>query len=453
MPAPSESNSVEDGLNSEEPSRPPLSSKLILIGAILALLCTVLVGYFAFSSIQSNSIQNRLNALKKQGLPASGVELAKWYSDSLNGENAAPLYSQAFKVMKFAQLEGSVDLYQSPAEPLGKNDLRSLDSLVTADREAIALLLEAAEKEDSAFPIDLSQGFEALLPHAAKARQAARLLGYVSLMHAARGDKEKAVNSLIALLKVSRSQQKEPVLISQLVRFACYGLTMQSLHVCLHHADFEDAHLQSLEEAFANGELQDGIRRAFIGERVMGADIFQRVLTGKIRNLQMLGGRALPFIPSAIFKHDFQKYLDDLTDIVEAFDLPEVQRMARFAQLEKSVAQLGRHRIISALILPASIRAAKQDFIHKARHRMALLLLAIERFRLQQNRLPEKLEELVPERIQELPKDPFSGQSFLFKKEENGYVLYSVGANQFDDGGDVESEGKADEGFRLKRLK
>ena len=453
MPDPTESNSAEDNRNLEEPSRAPLSGKVILLLALVALVCTILVSYFTFSSILNRSIQNRLEALKEQGLPSSSVELAQWYSDSLSGENAAPLYSQAFKVMKFTQFGGSVDLYQTPEEPLGKNDLSALESLVKADEEAIALLIEAAEIEDCTFPIDLSLGYEALLPHTARTRLAARLLGYVSLMHAARGDKQKAVDSLIALLKVSRSQQKEPVLISQLVRFACYGFTMQSLHACLHHAEFEDAHLKDLENAFSNGESQDGMRRAFIGERVMGADIFQRVLTGKMKDLQMLGGKALPFIPSAIFKHDFKNYLDDLIDIVEAFDLAEDQRMARFLQIQASVSKLGKHRVISSMILPASISAAKQEFLHKARYRMALLLLAIERFRLLQNRLPEKLEELVPERISELPKDPFSGQAFLFKKEKQGYVIYSVGENQTDDGGAVEGNEKIDEGFWIRRPK
>ncbi len=440
--------------NPEETTRAPLSGKVIILGAILAFLCTVLAGYFTFSSIQSSSIRNRLDALKEQGLPSSSIELSQWYSDSLDGENAATIYGQAFREIKFSEFENSVDLYQDPSQPLGKNDLAVLQTIARADEKALALLLQAAEIKDCVYPVDLSQGLLTKLPHAAKARQACRLLGYVSLMHAAQGDREKAVRALIALLKASRSQQKEPVLISQLVRFACYAITCRSLHACLHHAGFEDAQLQVLEEAFSKGESQDGMRRAFIGERVMGADVFQKVINGKTEDVEMLGvGKAPLLIPAAVFKHDFKEYLDDLNDVVQAFDLPEEQRIARFAQLEATVSQMSKLRLISAMLLPAAVSAANQDFLHKARYRMVQLLLAIERFRLQKDRLPEKLEELVPQRIQELPKDPFSGNSFFYKKEDSGYVLYSVGANQADDGGALEGQDNSDEGFRFRRRK
>jgi len=39
-----------------------------------------------------------------------------------------------------------------------------------------------------------------------------------------------------------------------------------------------------------------------------------------------------------------------------------------------------------------------------------------------------------------LPVDPFTGQPLRFRKLETGYVVYSVGENGVDDGGEEEKD-------------
>jgi hypothetical protein len=48
---------------------------------------------------------------------------------------------------------------------------------------------------------------------------------------------------------------------------------------------------------------------------------------------------------------------------------------------------------------------------------------------------PASLAELCPKYIADVPKDPFSDGEFLYRREEDGYLLYSVGRNGNDDGG------------------
>lgn len=48
---------------------------------------------------------------------------------------------------------------------------------------------------------------------------------------------------------------------------------------------------------------------------------------------------------------------------------------------------------------------------------------------------PARLDELVPRFLDRLPKDPFTGNPFVYERRGAGYLLYSLGPNGRDDGG------------------
>ncbi len=66
----------------------------------------------------------------------------------------------------------------------------------------------------------------------------------------------------------------------------------------------------------------------------------------------------------------------------------------------------------------------------------ARLAVAIERFRRANgDRLPARLDEVTPAFLDKIPFDPFSGKPMLYRVEDGGYVVYSVGPDRKDDGG------------------
>ncbi len=80
-----------------------------------------------------------------------------------------------------------------------------------------------------------------------------------------------------------------------------------------------------------------------------------------------------------------------------------------------------------------------------AAHFRALKIhLALERFLLDQGSLPSTLQELVPVYLNAVPIDPYSGDPLLYKVQPDpappgSYVIYSVGCDQHDHGGDFGS--------------
>ena len=66
--------------------------------------------------------------------------------------------------------------------------------------------------------------------------------------------------------------------------------------------------------------------------------------------------------------------------------------------------------------------------------------LAAEEFRVEHGRLPHDWNELVPRYLPSIPHDSFAGGLFQFKTTADGIVIYSVGTDRKDDGGDPERD-------------
>jgi hypothetical protein len=106
------------------------------------------------------------------------------------------------------------------------------------------------------------------------------------------------------------------------------------------------------------------------------------------------------------------------------------------------------HRHMQSMLEQWSGRRARydhrSDYYQWRQTQMCVLLadLALREFQSKHGRLPETLEELVPEHLPALPPDPFAaGQPILYRLEGSTYRLYSVGLNGVDDGGHPQTRG------------
>lgn len=70
--------------------------------------------------------------------------------------------------------------------------------------------------------------------------------------------------------------------------------------------------------------------------------------------------------------------------------------------------------------------------------RCALVALAVERYRLAHGRWPESLNEVAPALLREVPPDPFDGKPLRYRRLPDGVVIYAVGFDGKDNGGNVD---------------
>lgn len=116
-------------------------------------------------------------------------------------------------------------------------------------------------------------------------------------------------------------------------------------------------------------------------------------------------------------------------------------RMLEFQSLRDIGARIPDSKSVEHLLAahtlfpdPRFSKGLAQAHVKKELTQLACLL---KMFEIDHGTYPERLEDLIPVYLSELPKDPFSGISMKYQKESNGYLLYSVGMNLSDDFGDV----------------
>jgi hypothetical protein len=98
-----------------------------------------------------------------------------------------------------------------------------------------------------------------------------------------------------------------------------------------------------------------------------------------------------------------------------------------------SLLNLIAKKVIPNWIKPSQSTSKNQTTVHLAR-----IAIALERHFLAHKQYPETLDALVPQFIAKLPHDVINGQPLKYRRTQTGgFILYSVGWNEKDDGGTV----------------
>ena len=70
---------------------------------------------------------------------------------------------------------------------------------------------------------------------------------------------------------------------------------------------------------------------------------------------------------------------------------------------------------------------------HDTEMEATMTVCALRGFTLTHGKPPERLSELVPEFLASVPIDPFDGKPMRYRREGDGWVLWSVGSDRKDD--------------------
>src|SRR5207253_1876638 len=96
--------------------------------------------------------------------------------------------------------------------------------------------------------------------------------------------------------------------------------------------------------------------------------------------------------------------LEIMTESVEAAKLPVEKQEAEFKRIEKATAQ---RPLMIRMLMPAGMRIEQAFQRSRAQLRTAIVALAVERYRRERGRWPNTLAELVPDKLANIPVDPY----------------------------------------------
>ena len=423
----------------------------VIFVVVLALI--LLGGYTAYRLILKARVRAELEWFAEAGYPTTLEELDAWYPTPPPGENAADIYMEAFQNLAeaaeadlpFLPMVGEADLPPT-GEPLPEEMKQAIARYLDANREALRLLHQAAAYEQCRYPIDLTAGFEAILPHVDSMRAGTRLLALEAITHAEQDNAPGAAQSIRSALALAESPRSEPTLISQLLHWACYEIAVETLEFALATTSFTDQQLSEMSSALAEADSWWPDRRAWVGEAILVSDAFNMSLE-ELANVGLWytrsGGQArwVLYVGSGARELDHLALLRLWRQLLESFDLPYRERIQTVRDLEAQLERLPFYCIVTLMTMPAFGAAAESEGSTRAEMRAAQVALAVERCRLAHGDLPARLEDLVPDYLDGVPLDPFDGAPLRYKRTEKGYVVYSIGPDGVDDGGQKAPEG------------
>ncbi len=269
--------------------------------------------------------------------------------------------------------------------------------------------------------------FDQPLPYLAGFRRLGRALVVEGWMYEDKGEWARACQSYRDLLKLGQDTARGGGLIHKLVSIALEGLAWRELEQWVSRAMAREAELRELL----------GLLQKFERNEVSYADVLQREfeLTGiAVRRLA-----ADPKGQEATLKELGLKPGFSAEDVLGQLDgyFGQAVKWARKPYPEacaQPVVVAAEDRAAQAL-MPAFKRALDQVTRNTARCRGMQLLVALKLYRLRQQTWPADLRALVPEVIPQPLTDPFTGEPFHYRVEDNRAIVYSLGPNQRDDGG------------------
>jgi hypothetical protein len=414
------------------------------IAALLALALIVAFGVYRLTL--RAELQQRIEAVRAAGYPMTPDELDAWYEMPPYGENAAEYITAA---ISYLQIPSALDAENLPlfhrgelpprTEPLD-DEMQTLIAQVLEDNKKVFELLdEASALPSSRYPVDLSQGQATLLPHLSDLRKLVYLRCLQAFVETEREQPGAAVEALAGAFHIADSLAQEPVSISQQVRQACQTVALSATERVINRTSLGDGQLKRLDNILANAYDPNARIRGFAGERCMALQIFGELdkvglppifPTQEPSMLQIRFAQALGQVDRYLIK-----YLDLTERQIVAMRLPAHERLQVAQEIDQQASKVrSSHKALGFFMHPFG-RFVEIDLVNLTRLRVVRVAVAVERYRVAHDHLPEHLDELVPAYVETTPIDPYDGQPLRYRKLQPGFVVYSIGKDLSDDEG------------------
>ena len=295
-------------------------------------------------------------------------------------------------------------------------------------------------------------------PNFVAIRNTAQVLADAVVIELHRGNTDRALANLVALIQLAGQHAELYTLVHQMIRIAITGLALDSTWQALQWTEWNEEELALVQAELEQLTLLPGVLRCLEIERAMGLEVFdllQETLSGPaatamgsgfLNRIRLWAWRGLwSRRDLQFYLQAYQLRLDGLRELNEgAAWVPIGMRFKTAAEQEE---RRVRHPfaypfvLLSSLALPNFHRALEVAVRTETRRRLAVVAVALERFRLLHGRYPAELVELVPALLAVLPPDPYTAQPFGYRLTDAEHLrLWSVGADGVDDGGTIESD-------------
>jgi hypothetical protein len=339
---------------------------------------------------------------------------------------------------------------------------------------AIKELRAASRRPYSRFPLDYDDEnpAEILLPHLAELKHCCLVLQLRAIAELENGQSDKALDDVKLALSLMNSIRTEPFIISQLVRFAGFQITLQPIYEGLAEHKWSGAQLAELESELSKLDFLAGYELSVGGERACHIKVIDYLERKRSRFREIWGmlggdsdtpwggvmekffvGAGCYLAPKGWFYQNelVLARMDQRWKLSAVDDDQQTISPKEIAQADVAIGSINPptpFNFFVRLLQPVLGGFAKRTAYAQNAVNLARVAIALERYRIAHSEYPPSLDALVPQFIDKLPHDVIGGQPsqgsgsasqpLHYRRTDDGqFVLYSVGWNETDDRGVV----------------
>lgn len=302
---------------------------------------------------------------------------------------------------------------------------------------------------------DLDDPPSILLPHLGVLNGYNRVLSARASALIALGHPDEALADVELGFYLTDTIRGEPILISHLVRCAMLNRLLQPVWEGMVEGRWGTNHLARLQARLATFAILADGRTVLKGERAFGNQTIEMVrrhptMLARFGSLNDAATESvLPYVlfPRGWFYFEQVEYnrlfnlsLGPVLNGGPASISPSALEAATREldqALQSSPDVPWRHQHLARMLLPALGRALAKSAQAQASVDLATVACALEQHRLTTGHYPEALDALAPRFLARVPTDVTEGRPLHYRTSpDHGFVLYSIGWNGKDDGGE-----------------
>ena len=322
------------------------------------------------------------------------------------------------------------------------------------------LMREALKRPYARMDGDYTRPFEIPIPSFVMTRTLAQTLAQRTQCYLLLGQPEKALREATLLNDSRHLLERAPtgkpmILVDAMVNVAITGLYVNTIADGLHSRTWREPQLVVLQEQLKGIDLPVFVAGAFRTEQAASCRFIETTPPGKAAEMlssgttknslwQKLNNRMFWFLTLAPRGWIYQNMTTVATLEQKPFDsfslANQIISPRKSVEANYEGAKFGSHfspyTYFAAIAVPNYIKAMQVLGRNQTLINEAQIACALERFHLVHGEYPETLDALAPQFIEKLPHDIIGGQPLLYRRTGDGkFLLYSVGWNETDDGG------------------
>jgi hypothetical protein len=306
---------------------------------------------------------------------------------------------------------------------------------------AVAAVEQGTQRPTCRFNNDYDRGLSMTHPHLMDLRPLTCIIGAGARLEAHAGRPQTAWDLVQTQVKIADAMRTEPSLVSQLVRLGHLGLSCKTVQTLAGTTMPDDQQyerlmglLDTLDDVHPLVAALDG-ERVLMGERLFAlpkAELYKEL--GQLfpsnnwpESLQRLRLFRITFKP--FFLSDHAALLQYMREYAQLFEQP--YSVEQRDHLEKKWSEALKQHSVAGCLAPSLSRIRELHCRTAADVRVTRTGLALLRYRAAHGGFPATLDTLGLRDVS----DPFTGKPLLYRVEDGGFVLYSVGEDLKDNDG------------------